>query len=298
MTATRLPESNQLPNSEIRTIRPLSKEQVQQYREEGFLQIPNFFDAEEIQPIQKAIAEDSSLGGSRTICTNKDGENFQVSIWTELEQTLLGIIPRMARIVDAAESLVGKECYHWHSKIVTKQPGEGGVDLHQDYASWYENGCIFPDLITCTIAIAASDRANGCLKVVKNSHLLGRLKRIGLNGKGAGGPEPERLAKILEKLPVVYCEMEPGDAVFFHANTLHGSDGNRSNSLRHLMHCSYNATDNEPFILEGQEHHRYRKLIKLSDAAIKNGDYNAVFKQQDFHPPETGDNKEGNIFYR
>lgn len=295
----RMTPNNQLArDSEVMTTYPLSLEQIKKYHEEGFVIVPRMFELSEIRPIQEILDVDPALGGSRTICTNRDGGNFQVSLWTELGNTLVGSIPRMARIVDAVEALISRECYHWHSKILSKHPGEGGVDWHQGYGSWYENGCLFPDLVTCTIALSANDRENGCLEVLRKSHLLGRLTRVGLNGMGSAGPEPQRLEKIMERLELVYCEMEPGDALFFHANTLHGSAGNQSKDRpRHLMHCTYNAADNAPFILENQEHHRYKKLTKVPDDFIKKACYSEVFNEKDFHPPETAENGRRNIFF-
>lgn len=41
--------------------------------------------------------------------------------------------------------------------------------------------------------------------------------------------DPERMKLILKKLEVVYCEMQPGDAMLMHGNTLrilsHGISG-------------------------------------------------------------------------
>lgn len=287
-------------NKPVTTSYPLSPEQVKQYHEQGFIIIPKFFAPDEIEPLQKLLAEDPELKGSWTQRnTNKEGDNFKVSVWTELGNTLLGVIPRIARMVDAAEALLGEKCYHWHSKIVKVQPGNSGLAWHQDYDHWYQDGCFFPQLLTCTIAITPTNKDNGCLRVVKKSHLLGRLNHVIVKEKGNQNiPESPRLDRILEKLEVVYCEIEPGDAIFFHANTLHGSGSNISASSRILMHCSYNAVDNAPFITEGQEHHRYRPLIKLPDSIIKEEGYDSGFEQHDFHPTETNNSLGKGVFYR
>ena len=61
--------------------------------------------------------------------------------------------------------------------------------------------------------------------------------------------------------------MEPGDALFFHSNTLHRSDANRSDDPRWALICCYNAARNNPYL----EHHHpfYTPLDKVPDSAIK-----------------------------
>ena len=294
-----LPTSNALtPEIQVCTSRPLSTEQVTQYHKEGFVIVPKFFDLEEIEPVQRALEDTPNLGGAWTIRKNHNDVNtFQVSMWTELDNALLGVIPRMARMVDASETLLGEECYHWHSKIIKKQPGKGVLEWHQDYDHWYHDGCLFPQLVTCMIAITTNNQENGCLKILKKSHLMGRINHI-IVEKMQNGIVLSRLAAILERFEVVYCEMEPGDALFFHANTIHSSEPNKSNSPRSLMYCTYNAASNEPYILKGQEHHRYQKLIKLPDSIIKDGCYDSVFENHTFQAPESKEKPGNGIFYR
>ncbi|MGH9837447.1 MAG: phytanoyl-CoA dioxygenase family protein [Blastocatellia bacterium] len=84
---------------------------------------------------------------------------------------------------------------------------------------------------------------NGCLQVLKGSHLMGRLEHV-LTGDQAGA-DMERVAEASKRLELVYCEMEPGDAMFFHCNLLHRSDQNRSDKPRWSLICCYNAARND-----------------------------------------------------
>jgi hypothetical protein len=61
--------------------------------------------------------------------------------------------------------------------------------------------------------------------------------------------------------------MEPGDALFFHCNTLHRSDTNRSPDPRWTFLCCYNAARNDPYKDSG--HPRYSYLEKWSDERVK-----------------------------
>ena len=61
------------------------------------------------------------------------------------------------------------------------------------------------------------------------------------------GADLERVAAALERLERVDCELEPGDAVFFHCNLLHRSDRNTSDEPRWALICCYNAARNDPY---------------------------------------------------
>ncbi|AFY40089.1 Phytanoyl-CoA dioxygenase [[Leptolyngbya] sp. PCC 7376] len=290
----------------LQTIKPvlessaLSSSQIKGYQDDGFVIIRKFFTPEEIAPLQEIIKSNPDFNNFWTKRnTDKSGDNFKVAVWTELGNSIFGVIPRMARMINAAEALLEQKCYHWHSKIVKVQPNNTGLAWHQDYDYWYQDGCLFPQLLTCTIALSPANKNNGCLQVVKGSHLVGRVNHVSVKERGNQNiPESPRLEKILERHEVVYCELEPGDVVFFHANTLHGSGANSSENSRILMHSSYNAANNAPFIKEGQEHHQYRPLIKLSDSTIRENQYTPGFDINDFHPTETNNSLGKGVFYR
>ena len=74
------------------------------------------------------------------------------------------------------ERLLGGEVYHYHHKLILKEPLTGGAwEWHQDYGYWYNNGCLFPLLASCLIAIDRATGENGCLEVLQGSHLIGRI---------------------------------------------------------------------------------------------------------------------------
>ena len=62
--------------------------------------------------------------------------------------------------------LLGGEVFHYHTKLIPKQPRTGGVfQWHQDYGYWYNNGNLTPDINTIYIAIDRCDTGNGCIEV-------------------------------------------------------------------------------------------------------------------------------------
>src|SRR5262245_45738579 len=115
-----------------------------------------------------------------------------------------------------------------------------------------------------TPAAHPSTRENGCLQVIECSHLLGRVDHV-LTGDQAGA-DKERVAAILERFPLVYVEMDPGDVLFFHCNLLHASAENTSDKPCWSMICCYNSARNNPY--RESHHPRYTPLHKVPDSAI------------------------------
>jgi hypothetical protein len=243
----------------------LSPEEAAAFHRDGFVFRRGFFGEPELAPLIDACRADPEVDGALVGIADSQGNMQEVVTWTDLsEGEFLSDVVRLERIVDATEQLLGQPVYHWHSKLSMKRPGSlGRWDWHQDYAYWYHEGCLYPDMLTVTVALDRCDELNGCLKLIQGSHRLGRIEH-GKVGQ-ATGVDQERLALIEERHKVVACAMQPGDAVFFHANTLHASGPNVSDRPRTLLHLSYNTVVNSPFVAEGQDHHRYKPLAKLPD---------------------------------
>ena len=82
----------------------------------------------------------------------------KLTLWNHAGDDLYSMFSRSPRIVDRMEQLLGGEVYHYHTKMMLKEPRVGGAwEWHQDYGYWYHNGCLFPYMASCLIAV---DRAN------------------------------------------------------------------------------------------------------------------------------------------
>src|SRR5439155_16076121 len=117
---------------------------------------------------------------------------------------------------------------------------------------------------SCMIAVDRASKDNGCLQVLRGSHLMGRIEH-GVTGDQTGA-DMERVNFAMKHLELVYVEMEPGDALFFHSNLLHRSDQNRSENPRWSLICCYNAARNDPY--KESHHPRYTPLDVVPDPAV------------------------------
>ena len=266
------------------TTRPLTDEEIAAYHRDGFVVVPGLFGADEIAPIAAACAADPDLGGRIVHVTDSDGGQQDLAGWSSDEgEDLLGLMTRIARIVDNAETLIGESIYHWHSKLSMKKPGSAGRwDWHQDFGSWYAEGCLRPAMTTCTVAVDRCDEDNGCMKLVKGSHRFGRLDHVAVGV--SRGADPKRVAEAQRLFETVSCAMAPGDALFFHANTLHASGPNPSERPRSLLHFSYNAVANDP-VETPIPGHRYTPLRRSPDGAIRDGLWQGVIETTKFFEP-------------
>ena len=242
---------------------------ARQYHAEGFFLARGFFDAAEIDLLKRSAKEDNELDKRSFGRADGEGGLVRLSLWNHPGSGIYGMFARCERMVRSCEKLLVGEVYHYHSKMILKDAKVGGAwAWHQDYGYWYQNGVLTPDLVSVFIAVDPCTKENGCLQVVKNSQHCGRINHV-LTGDQAGA-DRERVDEILkrpEQFPLVYVEMDPGDALFFHSNLLHRSDQNRSDHPRWAMICCYNAARNDPY--KESHHPRYTKLNVVPDDAIK-----------------------------
>jgi hypothetical protein len=246
--------------------RVVSSAELDEFQQSGYLLLRQLFDRQEMDILLTHARADETLLAGAAGRRDAAGQVTKLALWNRAGEDLYGMFSRSPRVVDRMQDLLGGEVYHYHTKMMLKEPYVGGAwEWHQDYGYWYNNGCLFPWLASCLIAVDRATRNNGCLQVLKGSHLMGRIDH-GKSGDQTGA-DLERVSAALERMELVYVEAEPGDALFFHCNLLHRSDQNRSPDPRWSLICCYNAARNDPY--KESRHPRYEPLAKVSDSAIK-----------------------------
>lgn len=245
---------------------PFSASEMTAYDRDGYVRVPRLFDDEEMDLIRRSAKDDQQLQQRSFDRDDGTGANVRLSLWNHPGDTIYGMVARCRRMVDRAEQILEDEVYHYHSKMIMKQAHTGGAwAWHQDYGYWYENGVLLPHLVSVYVAVDRADRENGCLQVLRGSHHLGRVNH-GLSGDQTGA-DMERVRAAQQRMDMVHCELDAGDALFFHCNLLHRSDANRSDRSRWALICCYNARHNDPY--KDSHHPRYTPLEKVPDSAIK-----------------------------
>jgi hypothetical protein len=240
-------------------------DELAHYHRDGFFVASKLFSAGEIGKLLEFAQEDPSFTSSVYGRQDSTGKVTKLALWNQAGDDLYSMFARSPRIVDRMEQALGGEVYLYHMKMMLKEPKVGGAwEWHQDYGYWYSNGCLYPLLASCLIAVSRATRANGCLQVLRGSHLMGRIDH-GKTGDQTGA-DMERVEAAVQRLELVYVECEPGDAIFFDSNLLHRSDANSSDEPRWSLICCYNARRNDPY--KESRHPRYTPLTKVGDDAI------------------------------
>ena len=225
----------------------LTDQQIAQFDADGYFAVPGLFTTEEVEIVRR-IAEAKQLMARGV--TRDDGEGGRSAIWleTELKADVYGAFAHSPRIVGPMKQLLRDDLLHYHHKMMMKEPHVGGAWIwHQDYGYWYGDGFLFPHMASCMIAVDQATKENGCLQVLRGSHRIGRINHGPVGDQT--GADVERVELIANVLDLVYCQLEPGTALFFDSNTLHRSDQNRSDKPRWSFICCYTAASNPSHLM-------------------------------------------------
>ena len=154
--------------------------------------------------------------------------------------------------LDTAEAILGPDIVLHHTKLFQK-PAEKGAPfpMHQD---WSYFPSVKDSMIAAIIHVSRATDEMGCLRVYPGTHKLGRKQ-------GTNGQDYSRFMEKnypLDGAKVI--EAEPGDVLFFHYFTIHGSQPNRSSELRKTVLAQlYSGEDR---IEEGVTHPDSRLVLR------------------------------------
>jgi ectoine hydroxylase-related dioxygenase (phytanoyl-CoA dioxygenase family) len=227
----------------------LTTQQIGEYNRDGYLIVRNFLSPGEIKKLYDIAMDDETARKHAFDLNDQSGKKTKLSLWYTPGNDAYGLLTRSKRMVDAANQLMDGDTpvCHFHSKLMQKEPKVGGAwEWHQDYGYWYKNEFLFPDqMLSIMIAITEANKENGCLQVIKGSHKLGRIEH-GFAGEQVGASQ-HYVDLALRTMELVYVELKPGDALFFHSNTLHRSEANLSDNSRWSLISVYNRAGNIPY---------------------------------------------------
>jgi phytanoyl-CoA hydroxylase len=192
---------------------------------------------------------DSTLQKHAFDLNDQAGKKTKLTLWYTPGNDAYGLLTKSRRMVGSAGALLEGDApvCHFHSKLMQKEPKVGGAwEWHQDYGYWYKNEFLFPNqMLSIMVAITDASISNGCLQVIKGSHKLGRIEH-GFAGEQVGASQ-HYVDLALQTMPLVYVEINAGDALIFHSNLLHRSEANTSDRPRWSLISVYNRSRNIPY---------------------------------------------------
>lgn len=258
----------------------ISDSEMKRFEEDGYLILPGYFHQEEIDKIYGMARQDDVMKKKAIDRGDADGLRTRLSLWYNLDDSIYSLMARGERLVGGAEKILGTGVGHFHTKLMQKEPKKGGAwEWHQDYGYWYKDGFLLPDMISVMTALSPANKENGCLQVIKGSHKLGRVDH-GFAGEQVGA-DMERVEVTLQRMELVYVELNPGDSLYFHCNLLHRSDANLSDHPRWSIISVYNALTNIPF--KGTNKSSYTSIDRVDDMAIMETDLVGISEDLEFN---------------
>jgi hypothetical protein len=199
--------------------------------------------------LHRVALEDAAIRKHSYDLNDQTGKKTKLALWFTPGDDVYGLLTRSERIVHSVHQLLDGSApvCHFHSKLMQKEPRVGGAwEWHQDYGYWYKNEFLLPDqMLSVMVAITEATRENGCLQVIRGSHKMGRVEH-GFAGEQVGASQ-RYVDLALQTMDLVYVQLQPGDALFFHSNLLHRSEANLSANARWSLISCYNRASNVPY---------------------------------------------------
>lgn len=241
---------------ELFTAHPqLSEEQWSQYFRDGYIRLGKVLGDDELQQLQNRIDAimlgeadvdydrmmmqlDSDSGAYGAAGEQTKGHKGATLNYRKIEQ--LEFDPLFLEFMQ--KPLFREVCarvYGGHTDIASyramfmNKPADKGTLL-----PWHQDRWNFLDrdpLITVWTALDPATKENGCVQIIRGSHAWGVVNP----GHGSGFLSPEQAEKFAPAADVIYCELEPGEAILLHNWLLHSSDKNHSSQSRRAFSVCY-----------------------------------------------------------
>ena len=242
----------------------LSSNQLKQYEEEGYLSPIDILSSsealearEEIELIEKKMPNEINNSGRYNV---------------HLISPKLDLIVHNSKILDAVESIIGKNILVCSTTLFIKNPNKKGfVSYHQD-AKYI--GLEPHNWVTAWVALTNSNEKNGCMKMWPRSHLY--IKDH--NEKFDEGNLLTR-GQTVENVPeneIKSIELKAGQMSLHHPRIVHGSGINKSNDRRiGFVIQSYIGTNvkqtlgkNSVQVARGEDKYNYHEVIDRSSTLM------------------------------
>ena len=230
----------------------LTKAEIEQYRELGYLVVSGVFDAELLAEIRRAV--DAIIADAGKVTTHTDVYDLEESHTPEKPRVrriktphkhfpFFAELTRNPRITGVLAQLIGSDLRLHGAKLNMKSAGYGAaVEWHQDWAFYPHTN---DDVLATGLYLDDCDMANGPLLVVPGTH-KGPVYDHHADGYFVGAMAPE--IEGLDYAEAVPLTGRAGSMTIHHARLVHGSALNTSSKPRRLLLHEYTAADAWPLM--------------------------------------------------
>ena len=218
------------------------------FEEDGFIAVPGFCEADELQSIESALARFidevlPSLPSEEVFYEDKGDQTTLKQIQRMHEHDEFFAVFFERKPAQLAEVLLGEPVIGKNMQYFNKPPGIGkATPAHQDGQYFMLQPC---HALTMWLALDPVDEENGCVRYLGGSHHDGLRSHERTNTLGfSQGIVDFGKKETREEVP---CPAHPGDLLAHHALTIHRADANlsRTRSRRALGFIFYGESSRE-----------------------------------------------------
>ncbi|HEY0076271.1 MAG TPA: phytanoyl-CoA dioxygenase family protein [Abditibacteriaceae bacterium] len=207
-----------------------SNEQIEQFRSEGWLAIPNFWDADEVRAMQMELERLKQDGKLRNVATDGDGQTHSQSKFNlqlcpmAPHSDFFRAMPFAPKVIEAVSQLIGDPVL-LHLDQVFLKPGKHGAGTN-----WHQDNAYFKiaDPLRGTAlwtAVHDANIANGTMRIIPGS-----FKE---NYEHSRDPDSDHHIRCFpDESRARFIELPAGGALFFAYGTAHSTGANTTENER------------------------------------------------------------------
>jgi ectoine hydroxylase-related dioxygenase (phytanoyl-CoA dioxygenase family) len=231
----------------------ISDQEVQAYKRDGLILVPDVLGADKLAEVRAVIAE--LVEGSAKTLEHTDVYDLEPGHTAEKPRVrrikapqkvhpLFDEIVRSAPVLDILTRLIGPNLRLHGSKLNMKSAQYGSpVEWHQDWAFYPHTN---DDILAIGVLLDDCDLSNGPMLVTPGTHTGEVWNHHGDDGCFAGLIDPDLIKNEIER--AVPCTGRAGSMSFHHVRALHGSALNTSDRSRNLLLYEVAASDAWPLM--------------------------------------------------
>jgi len=218
----------------------LSEQQIQYYRENGFVQVDNILSPEELAELREHLGEVMGAQEGRSTQTSQKGSGYfnvlnqRVNTWRDHGGMARFVLSR--RFADAAKQLTGADGIRlFHDHALFKMPQDSKpTPWHQDWPYWPMNET---GAMSIWIALDDVDENNGCMMFVPKSQKIKNLKHVDLVNPHDIFSDGD--ATGLDRNQAAIVRMKAGSCTFHDGLTFHYAHANQTDNPRRALAIIY-----------------------------------------------------------
>src|SRR5580700_11811152 len=231
----------------------ISEQDVQAYKRDGVIMVPEILDASTLAEVRSVLAE--LVAGAAKTLEHTDVYDLEPGHTAENPRVrriktphkvhaLFNDIVRSEPVLDILKRLIGPGLRLHGSKLNMKSAQYGSpVEWHQDWAFYPHTN---DDVLAIGVLLDDCDLSNGPMLVTPGTHTGEVWNHHGDDGCFAGLIDPDTIKSEIER--AVPCMGPAGSMSFHHVRALHGSALNTSDRSRNLLLYEVAASDAWPLM--------------------------------------------------